>query len=230
MKINKKSQRIYIIFRTSMNPLNAEMYKILYDAYINKKKCSYCGETGHTIRRCQHPSIHALRYHLCFNLVQHSTENRRAYLESISHPTLKMICVLMNKSLSLTRRETIEELLDELSRMSEMLQIPMQMQMTTSITRTSQKKIIINTVLLDPKEQTIKKDCPICYEANSPQNMFETNCGHTFCISCTQQHLKTCSNSTNCPLCRTALVELITKQNITPNNKHLFGKQEYCIK
>ena len=136
----------------------------------------------------------------------------------------------MNKSLSLTRRETIEELLEELTRMSEMLQIPMQMQMTTSITRTSQKKIIINTVLLDTKEQTIKKDCPICYEANSPQNMFETNCGHTFCISCTHQHLKTCSNSTNCPLCRTTLVELITKQNITSNNKHLFGKQEYCIK
>jgi len=211
-----------------MNPMNAEMYKILYDAYINKKKCSYCGESGHTIRRCQHPSIHALRYHLCFTLVQHSTENQRAYLESISHPTLKMICVLMNKSLSMTRRETIEELLDELTRMSEMLQ--MTMQMPTSITRTSQKKIIINTVSLDPNEQTIKKDCPICYEANSPQNMFETNCKHAFCISCTHQHLKTCSKSPNCPLCRTAVVELITKQNITPNNKHLFGKQEYCIK
>ena len=206
-----------------MNPLNAEMYRLLYNSYTNKRKCAYCGESDHTIRRCQHPSINALRYHVFFTLVQHSQEEQRDYLEAISQSTLKMICVLMNKSLSMTKRETIQEILVELELLREELQV-------LPMLRRPPKKIIINTVSIDPKDTTSEKDCPICYESSTIRNMFETNCKHTFCISCTHQHLKTVPTNPTCPMCRTELVELNTKQEITSKNRHLVGKQEYRIK
>lgn len=206
-----------------MNPLNAEMYRLLYNSYTNKRKCTYCGESDHTIRRCQHPSINALRYHLFFTLVQHSQQDQQAYLESISHSTLKMICVLMNKSLSITKREAIQMILAELVLLSEELQV-------LPMLRRPQKKIIINTVSIEPQERTTEKDCPICYESSTIRNMFETNCNHTFCISCTHQHLKSTHTNPTCPMCRTDLIELTTKQEITAKNRHLLGKKEFRVK
>ena len=212
------------ITQISMNPLNAEMYRLLYNSYTNKRKCNYCGESDHTIRRCQHPSINALRYHLFFTIVQHSQEDQQSYLESISQSTLKMICVLMNKSLSMTKREAIQEILAELELLSEELQV-------LPMLRRPHKKIIINTVSIETQDLDTEKECPICYEINSIKNMFETNCNHAFCISCVHQHLKTSTSaSPTCPLCRTSLIELTSKQEITSKNRHLVGKQEYQIK
>lgn len=206
-----------------MNPLNAEMYRLLYNSYTNKRKCTYCGESEHTIRRCQHPSINPLRYHLFFTVVQHSPEDQQAYLESISQSTLKMICVLMNKSLSMTKREVIQQILVELESLREELQV-------LPMLRRPPKKIIINTVSIDSKDLILEKDCPICYESATIKSMFETNCKHTFCISCTHQHLKTDPTNPTCPMCRTELIELTTKQEITSHNRHLVGKKEYRIR
>jgi len=204
-----------------MNPLNAEMYRRLYDAYTNKKRCTYCGESGHSIRRCQHPSIHALRYHIFFTLVQCSPQEQREYLESISLSTVKMICVLMNKSLHATRGDSIQEIQTELISMSEIIEILPMLRVP--------KKIIINTISLEPQEKDMEKECPICLESKTIKDTFLTNCNHTFCISCMHQHLKT-SSKTNCPMCRENLAELISKQKMTRQNRHIIGKQEYQIR
>ena len=221
--MNTNKNNITNVPATPMNPLNAEMYRLLCNSYTNKRKCAYCGECDHTIRRCQHPSINALRYHLFFTLVQHSQEDQRSYLEAISQSTLKMICVLMNKSLSMTKIEAIQEILVELESLNEELQV-------LPMLRRPQKKIIINTIPFDPQENAAEKECPICFESTIIKNIFETNCKHTFCISCTHQHLKTVPTNPTCPMCRTELIELTTKQEITAHNRHLVGKQEYRIK
>lgn len=206
-----------------MNPLNAEMYRTFLNNFSERRKCSYCGEHNHTIRRCQHPSVHPLRYHILFVVVQQSFQEQWQYLESLSIGTLKMICVLINKSLTASKRESIAIILEELQSMRDIIEI------LPALRQYNLKKITINTIPMDPKENTAEKECPICYDSKKTQNMFETNCKHTFCIECTQQHLKT-SSSLNCPMCRTKLEELVSKQEITSHNKHLLGKLEYRIK
>lgn len=42
-----------------------------------------------------------------------------------------------------------------------------------------------------------KHDCPICMESISPHNLFVSDCGHSFCLSCVKQIHKN-----QCPMCR----------------------------
>jgi len=136
---------------------------------------------------------------------------------------LKMICVLINKSLMTSKRESIAIILEELQSMRDIIEI------LPALRQYNVKKIIVNTIPLEDKDKNLEKECPICFDSKKTQNMFETNCKHAFCIECTNQHLKT-SQTTNCPMCRTKIEELVSKQEITSKNRHLVGKQEFRIK
>lgn len=55
---------------------------------------------------------------------------------------------------------------------------------------------------------TDQTECVICYESlSSTKNMCITECGHKFCFSCMMKHAQ---RSTDCPLCRTAIIENVS--------------------
>lgn len=65
-----------------------------------------------------------------------------------------------------------------------------------------------NIVYLIPKKKnyTDKNDCSICLSQRK-RTLQRTDCGHTFCTGCSEQHFK---NKDTCPMCR-ATVSTLTK-------------------
>jgi hypothetical protein len=68
----------------------------------------------------------------------------------------------------------------------------------------SKSKVCFN--LRFKKVNIIKSDCSICYEEVENTNIIQTNCNHTYCISCFKKYLtiksETFHNKITCPYCR----------------------------
>jgi hypothetical protein len=93
----------------------------------------------------------------------------------------------------MTKREVIQQILVELESLREELQV-------LPMLRRPPKKIIINTVSIEPRERATEKDCPICFEEKKIKLMCSTNCHHMFCKVCIAKHFN--KNSDKCPMCR----------------------------
>jgi hypothetical protein len=53
------------------------------------------------------------------------------------------------------------------------------------------------------------QECAVCYETIGQTNRCTTQCGHTFCMTCILQLVRTGSSISNsCPLCRSQLLEV----------------------
>lgn len=86
-------------------------------------------------------------------------------------------------------------------------------------------KININTTALEENMKIEMIDCPICFDSKYIENIFNTNCGHSFCIDCIHKYLKAdvhINAHCKCPMCRTNLTCL----NLQISNSYKFlGKQ-----
>ena len=62
--------------------------------------------------------------------------------------------------------------------------------------------------MLCPRKKVVKKEektkCAICLDMAGKKNVSTTKCGHTFCLTCLHQHLKT---SHLCPCCRGRILD-----------------------
>ena len=59
---------------------------------------------------------------------------------------------------------------------------------------------------LDKKTYSCELECPIC--SNKINNAHTTECGHLFCKSCINKHIRYCTlreNDTKCPKCRSKI-------------------------
>ena len=80
------------------------------------------------------------------------------------------------------------------------------------------KEIIVNTIKIEEAIQK-EEECPICLKNCSMETCFTTNCNHVYCITCLHKHMttKTNKNHCKCPLCRTEITTLESKQLNPPN-------------
>ena len=66
-------------------------------------------------------------------------------------------------------------------------------------------------------DSTKANDCPICYEAHTPEKIITTNCNHTFCSPCLVRSfevlLKTSRNHPTCAMCREPINKLTFYNN-----------------
>ena len=71
-------------------------------------------------------------------------------------------------------------------------------------------------------------ECPICYNEYKIGKMLLTECGHSYCRDCITTHLNT-GKECNCPLCRTEIKNLISKQYYSMIDKDMCGECELII-
>ena len=74
--------------------------------------------------------------------------------------------------------------------------------------------------MLCPRKKTVKKEekttCAICLDMAGKKNVSTTKCGHTFCLTCLHQHLKT---SHLCPCCRGRILDKKPEKPLVKLNK-----------
>jgi hypothetical protein len=80
------------------------------------------------------------------------------------------------------------------------------------------RKFDINMVEASVDNDSTKaNDCPICYDAHTPENLITTNCNHTFCSPCLSKSFevvrKTSSKHPICAMCRGSIHELTFNNN-----------------
>ena len=210
----------------TMESSSSRMFSIYNNNYLSgRRRCSYCSQHNHNIRSCQHTSISPLRQHIMFVVVMNTLQEQVEYLDTLPLMTLKMICIILGKPILTTRIQLIPAILYELQVMRQVIEI-LPMFRNREEEEPRENKITINTISLETTESEELKECPICFDSKTEDNMFITNCEHSFCISCTREHLNT---SIKCPLCRAKIEELVSKQPITEQNMHLLGKKEITV-
>lgn len=74
--------------------------------------------------------------------------------------------------------------------------------------------------MLCPRKKVVKKEektkCAICLDVAGKKNVSTTKCGHTFCLTCLHQHLKT---SHLCPCCRGRILDKKPEKPLVKLNK-----------
>ena len=74
--------------------------------------------------------------------------------------------------------------------------------------------------MLCPRKKVVKKEektkCAICLDMAGKKNVSTTKCGHTFCLTCLHQHLKT---SHLCPCCRGRILDKKPEKPLVKLNK-----------
>lgn len=74
--------------------------------------------------------------------------------------------------------------------------------------------------MLCPRKKVVKKEekikCAICLDNTGKKNISTTKCGHTFCLTCLHQHLKT---SHLCPCCRGRILDKKPEKPLVKVNK-----------
>jgi hypothetical protein len=69
----------------------------------------------------------------------------------------------------------------------------------------------------EPEKSEDKYDCPLCYEVCEKKNIIETNCCHSYCLDCMKNFTTAIKDKTtkpSCPLCRTEIKELFTRNSV----------------
>lgn len=68
-------------------------------------------------------------------------------------------------------------------------------------------------------------DCPICFDEFAATDVLQTNCNHSFCISCIKNLSNSIKNKTNkpcCPMCRTEITKITIGSTETYNELNDF--------
>jgi len=93
------------------------------------------------------------------------------------------------------------------------------------------RKLNIDMVEDLSDDSTITSDCPICYDAHTPEKLITTNCNHKFCSPCLVRSfdvlIATSSKHPTCAMCREPIRKLIFNNNpvILMEMKDKFCKQ-----
>lgn len=164
-------------------------------------KCSFCGNFGHNIRNCHCHEAHELYNYINYFLLDLSSIDQRTELNKHTTRELKMISVILGMYIGDRKQIMIEKIIDNIAAL------------IISLKSSSHNviEININTRALEENMKNEIIDCPICFDSKSIESTFITNCGHSFCIDCIHQYLKTdvhINSQCKCPMCRTTLTFL----------------------
>jgi hypothetical protein len=135
---------------------------------------------------------------------------------------LRMISVILDLKLFPTKSELIDSIVQCICRSQTLVAAVLSFQRIANQTN----KVIVNTTLLEESQMNETLDCPICLNSHTIDNVFITNCNHSFCLECMKQHLKT-DVECKCPMCRTKVTTLDLKQR--SSEIEILGQQEYLL-
>jgi len=135
---------------------------------------------------------------------------------------LRIISVILDLRLKPRKQEMVQEILAGLYERKMYALILLRLERIENGTQ----KIIVKTTAQEVEKQDETLECPICFESCSFEKIFTTNCNHTFCTSCTTQHLKKDTHN-KCPMCRTKITSLELK--LFNPSSDVLGEREYSL-
>jgi hypothetical protein len=186
--------------------------------------CSFCFQSGHTIRNCCHENIGQIRRELYDVLIYKEHYVVTEILMERSLKEICMMCVIMNMPIYKTKAMAISMIARNLLITREYVEAINLF--SRQVVLREERKLIINTIEIGKEEMDKHLECPICYENVPIEDTFLTNCDHSFCISCINSHLKS-DTKCNCPMCRTDINELTCRKSVV--NPDIAGKREVVI-
>jgi len=186
------------------------------------QQCSFCRVQGHNIRGCRSSASWRLHGFVNERLFEMNETEQRETLNAHLVSDLRMMSVILDLKLFPTKLELVESIVLRICRAQRLLQALLTLQRVENRTN----KVIVNTTLLEESRVGETLECPICWNSHTIDNVFTTNCNHSFCLECTKQHLKT-DVECKCPLCRTKVVALDFKQ--LSSNAEILGQREYSL-
>jgi hypothetical protein len=186
------------------------------------QQCSFCRANGHNIRGCISSGAIWLHGFVNERLFEMNETEQRETLNAYLVSDLRMMSVILDLKLFPTKSELIESIVIRICRAQRLVQALLSLQRVANETN----KVIINTTLLEESRVTETLECPICWNSHTIDNVFTTNCNHSFCLVCTKQHLKT-DVECKCPMCRTKIIALDLKQ--LSSDVEILGQREYVL-
>ncbi len=186
------------------------------------QRCSFCREQGHNIRGCRCNAAIWLHGFINERLFEMNETEQRETLNARPVSDLRMISVILDLKLFTTKSELIDGIVHHIYQCQRIIQALLSLERTEN----GANKVIVNTTFLEESRSGETLDCPICLNSHTIDNVFTTNCNHSFCLDCMKQHLKT-DTQCKCPMCRTKVHALDLKQ-VAPNPE-LLGKREYIL-
>jgi hypothetical protein len=210
----------------SINNCRHESLKIMHDELKNAAAFSVCAlnSLGYIIIRMEEKALNELRALCYYTNIKIVDKTRYNYMCQLK----EYYCAIL-----VNAEETLKEIPDE--------ELMKYIQELCSIThdygseeelwkkvRPQKRKYNINVLLINSEEggKINCKDCPICLEEETNDQMVKMNCCHEFCGKCIKGYLDNLKINLKprCALCRT-----ITKTLECRNNK-LFNdiKIQYC--
>ena len=186
------------------------------------QRCSFCREQGHNIRGCRCNAAIWLHGFINERLFEMNETEQRETLNARPVSDLRMISVILDLKLFTTKSELIDGIVHHIYQCQRIIQALLSLERTEN----GANKVIVNTTFLEESRSGETLDCPICLNSHTIDNVFTTNCNHSFCLECMKQHLKT-DTQCKCPMCRTKVHALDLKQ-VAPNPE-LLGKREYIL-
>ena len=186
------------------------------------QRCSFCRAQDHNIRGCRCSTAIWLHGFVNERLFGMNEWEQKETLNTHPVSDLRMISVILDLKLFPTKSELIESIVFCICRTQRVLERLSSLQRIANGTN----KIVVNTTLLEESRVNETLDCPICLNSHTIDNVFTTNCNHSFCLECTKQHLKT-DIECKCPMCRTKVSALNLKQ-VAPNPE-LLGERDYVL-
>jgi len=186
------------------------------------QRCSFCGVQGHNIRKCRCSAATQLHSFVNERLFEMNETEQRETLNTHLVFDLRMISVILDLKLFPTKLELVESIVLRICQAQRLLEALLTLERKANGTN----KVIVNTMFLEESRATETLECPICWNSHTIDNVFTTNCNHSFCLECMKQHLKT-DPQCKCPMCRTKVSALDLKQ-VAPNPE-LLGKREYVL-
>jgi len=202
--------------------------------------CSYCREPGHIIRNGAAPTIHHLSGLLGELMVNYTIPQIKTALSGCQLRVLRMICVIIKKPISNRRDECIEIIMSEALIIKDLIEIlPLLVsEMDGSLDTTPRKPEKIPITVLNLEDNAHPEysadvdeachECPICYDEYKIDKMLLTECGHSYCRDCITMHLNA-GKECNCPLCRTEIKNLISKQYYSMNDGDIHNGCELIL-
>jgi len=201
---------------------NTFLLKITCTSMTQSQRCSFCREQGHNIRGCRCNAAIWLHGFINERLFDMTEQDQRETLSAHPVSDLRMISVILDLKLFPTKSELIDSIVLCICRSQRLVQAVLSLQRMKNQTN----KIIVNTTRLEESREKETLDCPICFNIHTIDNVFTTNCNHSFCLECTKQHLKT-DVQCKCPMCRTKIVALDLKQ--LSSDVEILGQREYSL-
>lgn len=186
------------------------------------QQCSFCRVQGHTIRGCRCSAATQLHDFVNERLFEMNEIEQTETLNAYPVSDLRMISVILDLKLFPTKSELIESIVLCICRAQRLVRALSSLQRKANGTN----KVVVNTTLLEESRTAEILECPICWNSHTIDNVFTTNCNHSFCLECMKQHLKT-DTQCKCPMCRSKVSALDLKQ-VAPNPE-LLGKREYVL-